>query len=77
MPAAFSSAAVRRIHSAACFALLLSFQRMLAKPSGESIEYTEFSSIHTSFPTARARAPPLPPSPMMTVRTGTFRADIS
>ncbi len=57
--------------------ILLSFQSILAKPSGDRIEYTAFSSIHTSSAVAMARAPPLPPSPIMTESTGTFRDDIS
>ena len=48
-----------------------SFHRMEAKPSGERTEYTAFSSISTRFPTPRARAPPLPPSPVNTDTTGT------
>ena len=54
-----------------------SFHRMEANPSGDSTEYTAFSSISTRLPTPRARAPPLPPSPVTTQITGTVRADIS
>ena len=38
MPAFFRSLAVSFMTSAASFALLLSFHRILAKPSGERIE---------------------------------------
>ena len=65
------------INSLASFALPASFQSMEAKPSGDSIEYVAFSSIHTSLPTAVASAPPLPPSPISMHSTGTFSADIS
>lgn len=50
-----------------------SFHRMAAKPSGERTEYTAFSSMSTRLPTPRARAPPLPPSPVTTETTGTVR----
>ena len=63
--------------SAASGAFLLSFQRMDAKPSGERMVYVAFSIIQTSLPTASASAPPLPPSPITTERTGTFKSDIS
>ena len=62
---------------AASSALEPSFQRIVANPSGESIEYIAFSSIKTLFATAFAKAPPLPPSPITIVRTGTFSPDIS
>ena len=44
-----------------------------AKPSGERTEYTAFSSMSTRLPTPRARAPPLPPSPVTTETIGTVR----
>lgn len=46
---------------------------MAAKPSGERTEYTAFSSMSTRLPTPRARAPPLPPSPVTTETIGTVR----
>lgn len=57
--------------SQASSARLASFHRMLANPSGDSTEYTAFSSMRTRLPTASASAPPLPPSPVMTDTTGT------
>ena len=53
-----------------------SFQIMDAKPSGESMEYTEFSYNITEFPTPKANAPPLPPSPVTIEITGTFKSNI-
>ena len=50
-----------------------SFHRMVAKPSGDRTEYTACSSMSTRLATARARAPPLPPSPVMMEMTGTVR----
>ena len=50
---------------------------MLAKPSGERIEYTAFSSITILSPTPIAKAPPLEPSPITTHMIGTFKFDIS
>ena len=50
-----------------------SFHRMEAKPSGDRTEYTACSSMSTRLATARAKAPPLPPSPVMTEMTGTVR----
>ena len=50
---------------------------MLAQPSGEITEYTAFSSIQTRSATARASAPPLPPSPINMEITGTQRVVIS
>ena len=57
--------------SQASSARLASFQRIDAKPSGDSTEYTAFSSMMTRLPTASASAPPEPPSPQMTLITGT------
>ena len=68
--------AVRRRHSAASFTFLASFHRMDAQPSGEMTEYTAFSKIHTWSATPRARAPPLPPSPMSTDTMGVRRPAI-
>ena len=50
-----------------------SFHRMEAKPSGESTEYTACSSMSTRLATPRARAPPLPPSPVTRAMVGTAR----
>ena len=69
--------AVSRRQSAASFTFFESFHRMLAQPSGEMTEYTAFSRIHTWSATARARAPPLPPSPTRMETMGVFRPDIS
>ena len=77
IPSSFKSFAVHFMTAAASSALFPSFQRMDANPSGDRMEYMEFSSIHTWLATARARAPPLPPSPMTMDKTGTFREDIS
>ena len=76
-PNSFKSSAVIFITLAASEALFPSFQRIAANPSGERIEYVEFSKLHTSFPTAIAKAPPLPPSPIMIERIGTLMFDIS
>ena len=77
MPSSYKSAAVSFIISAASFAFLESFHSIDAKPSGESIEYMEFSIIHTSLATPSASAPPLPPSPVTIDNTGTVRLLIS
>ena len=50
---------------------------MEAKPSGERMAYTEFSSISTRLATPSARAPPLLPSPVMRAMTGTVSRLIS
>ena len=77
IPSSFNSAAVIFMTRAASSARLLSFHRIDAKPSGERTEYTAFSIIQTSFATAMASAPPLPPSPITMESTGTIRSDIS
>ena len=64
IPSSFNSLAVIFMTRAASSARLLSFHRIDAKPSGERTEYTAFSIIQTSFATAMASAPPLPPSPI-------------
>ena len=71
------SSAVSFIRSAASLALEASFQRILANPSGERTAYIPFSSIHTSSATARANAPPLPPSPINILMIGVFNLAIS
>ena len=54
-----------------------SFHRLVAKPSGDRMAYTAFSCMSTWLPTARARAPPLLPSPVITATTGTLSRLIS
>ena len=76
IPRSRASQAVSFSRWAASSALPASFHKMLAQPSGEITEYTAFSSIHTRSATDRARAPPLPPSPMRVVMMGVFRAII-
>ena len=56
---------------------MLSFQRILAYPSGDNIEYIEFSYINILSPTPIANAPPLEPSPITIEIIGVFRLDIS
>jgi hypothetical protein len=72
-----SDAAVSFISSLASSWRLASFQRMAAKPSGERIAYTAFSSISTRLATPRANAPPLLPSPVIMLTTGVRRRLIS
>jgi hypothetical protein len=62
---------------AATEAIVASFHRIEAQPSGLITEYTPCSLIRTSSATASASAPPLPPSPMMIVTTGTGRPVIN
>ena len=64
-------------NSAASGAREESFQRIVAKPSGDKMLYMVFSSIQTRSATAKASAPPEPPSPFMMAITGTFRSLIS
>ena len=73
----FKSFAVIFIFSAASFAFVESLYNILAKPSGDNIEYTAFSSITILSPTAIANAPPLEPSPITIHIIGTFRLAIS
>ena len=65
------SCAVNFNASAAAWALSALRQRIDAQPSGEITEYMLCSSITKWFAVASAIAPPDPPSPMMTLMTGT------
>ena len=76
-PSFFSSGAVSFISSAASPERWASFHRIEAKPSGDKMAYTAFSSISTRSATANASAPPLLPSPVTTAMTGTVRRLIS
>ena len=76
-PSSSRSGAVSFISSQASSCLAESFHRMEAKPSGERMAYTEFSSISTRLATPNASAPPLLPSPVMRAMTGTVRRLIS
>ena len=53
------------------------FHRIDAQPSGLITEYTEWAHMSTRSPMASASAPPLPPSPVITVMMGTGRPAIS
>lgn len=66
------SSAVSFIIEAASLLLEESFQRILANPSGDKTEHIAFSNIQISSVTPRARAPPLPPSPITIDIVGTF-----
>ena len=70
-PSSRRSCAVRRSASAARSAYAASLKRIEAQPSGEITEYIPYAIISTRLATPIASAPPLPPSPMTTVTTGT------
>ena len=70
MPKRRASCAVSLSASAASPARAASFHRIAAAASGEATEKMACSSISTRSARARARAPPLPPSPMITASTG-------
>ena len=76
-PSSYKSSAVIFIFSAASCDFFLSFHNIEANPSGDSTEYTEFSIIHTSSVNASAKAPPLPPSPVIIESIGVFTVDNS
>ena len=67
------SGAVIFMRAAASSAFDPSFQRIDAQPSGEMTLYTPYSSTCTRLATARANAPPLPPSPTIVAMIGTRR----
>ena len=77
MPIFFKSLAPTFIASAASGALADSRQTIEAHASGDATEYVPYSKIEIWSPTPRAKAPPDPPSPVITTRILVFRVDIT